>query len=158
MIVLWLLRRILSRTPLVWKTRGLDESGISLWKRFTLLRLRRDHCLAKYGAQRKPLKKLLNRIFFAFRVWESGRDRCSVQSFSFKVCFIGLWIKNDEGETEIPQVQKSNAVLAILKYALISANESVLSEMEGNLSLSLSFFLSSLVTRQWGLPSLILEK
>ena len=41
----------------------------------------------------------------------------------------------------------SGTVLVVLKYALISANQLVLSEMEGNLSLSLSFFLSSLVNR-----------
>ena len=41
----------------------------------------------------------------------------------------------------------SGTVLVVLKYALISSNQLVLSEMEGNLSLSLSFFLSSLVNR-----------
>ena len=90
------------------------------------------------------------------RIWGSHRDRCSVQSFSFKVCF-GLCLNHKRRRRNF-KVQRSNVVLAIQKFLLIFANELVLSEMGENLFLWLSSFLSSLVTRWWDLPSSILER
>ena len=45
------------------------------------------------------------------------------------------------------QVQRSDAVLVILKYALISTNKFVLSEMEGNLFF-LTIFLPDFISDQ----------
>ena len=66
MIVLWLLKRILTKTTLVWRARELEVSGANLWRRVTLLRLRRDHSLVTYCARRKlesDSRKLESDIF-----------------------------------------------------------------------------------------------
>ena len=44
--IVFILRRILSQTLLVWRAHVLEEFGVSLWRKITLLWLRRDHCLA----------------------------------------------------------------------------------------------------------------
>ena len=96
--VIWSLRRILSQTPLVWRARELEEFGTSPWRSLTLLRLKKDHCLVTSCAQRRPKKDSGIGCFPYSGIWGSHRDRCSVQSLSFKVC-IGLLIENGEGET-----------------------------------------------------------
>ena len=77
-----------SRTRGVWH-KSLEEPHSAQIKERSLL----GHFVCSEETQ----KRFWSRMFSKF--WNlSHRDRCSVQSFSFKVC-IGLLIENGEGET-----------------------------------------------------------
>ena len=94
-IVLWLLRRILSQTPPVWRARELEEFGTSLLRNHVLLKITAWPFNVLRGDPKKD-----SRIGYLPHsgIWGSDRNRFSVQSFFFKVC-LGLWIKGSEGET-----------------------------------------------------------
>ena len=87
-----------AKYPRFWRARELEEFGTSPWRNLNPLRLKKDHCLVTSCAQRRPKKDSGVGCFPYSGIWGSHRDRCSVQSFSFKVC-IGLLIENGEGET-----------------------------------------------------------
>ena len=92
--VIWLLRRILSQTPLVWRARGVWHKSL---EEPDSAQIKERSLLGHFVCSEETQKRFWSRMFSIF--WNlSHRDRCSVQSFSFKVC-IGLLIKNGEGET-----------------------------------------------------------
>ena len=77
-----------------WRTRGvwrksLEESHSAQIKEKSLL----GHLACSEETQRNILESDIFCI-----IGSEGVTLCSVQSFSFKVCF-DLWIKNGEGET-----------------------------------------------------------
>ena len=140
------LRRILTQTPMVWGARELEDLGTSLWGRAKLLELRRDHYLVTWYAQKKPKKDFRIGYLPHSRIWGSDKHKCSIHQYLLQSLF---WSLDQKRWRRNLKVQRSNAVLVILKYVLISENELVLSEMEGNVFLPPSFFRGLFVTRQW---------
>ena len=76
----------------VWN-RSLEEAHSAQVKERSLL----GHLICSEETQKKILESDIFRILKS-RGWGGHRNRRSVQSFSFKVCF-GLRIKSGEGET-----------------------------------------------------------
>ena len=145
MIVLWLLKRILTKTTLVWRARELEVSGANLWRRVTLLRLRRDHSLVTYCARRKlesDSRKLESDIFGILEsegVTEIGA-LYKVSPSKFLLIFGSKTAKEKLSDTAV-QFCFGDSEICWKRVGTLRDGR--------NLSLPLSFFLSSLVARQW---------
>ena len=109
-ILFGLLKRILIQTSPVWRAHELEGFGTSLWRRLTLLKLRKGHCLATQYAQRRPKKRFQNRISFAPRNLREPQKQALCTKFLPQSLFRPL---DQERRRRNLKVKRSNAALAI---------------------------------------------